>query len=195
MDKKLLTMVVFLVILVAGWIMGIYFPDQKEIGELESRLNTLVQKGKEHITEGRVQVMMQIVDSLAKNLNAGMNRIYPEEKLLDLGRAVDQIAREYRLILVSITPDYASLSLFKENQEEISELPMMMEFNGSFQNMTRFLDNMSTFPFVLRVNEVTIQKKEQNSSGLKIDLRGVIVLRKERSNERIVDNTKARNRA
>ncbi len=195
MDKKLTTLMVFVVVLIAGWVVGIYFPGKKEIDQLEGKLSILVQKGKEQISEGRLEVMMGVVDSLATDLSTGMKRIYPEEELLDLGRSIDNIASQYNLILVSISPDYSSLSLFQEKDTEISELPMMLEFNGRFKHMTRFLDNIPDFPFILRVNEMKIQKEELSSSGLTFELRGVIVLRKERSNERIVDNVKGRNRA
>ena len=175
--------------------MGIYLPGKKEINQLQGELDRLLQKGNEQITEGRMQVMKGIVDSLDKDLDDGMNRIYPEEKLLDLGRAIENIAKKYNLKLVSVSPNYSSLSLFQQEQTELSELPMMMEFSGKFKHMTRFLDNIPNFPFVLRVNEMKIENKEQSSAGLTFELRGVIVLRKERSDERIVDNIKGRNRA
>jgi Tfp pilus assembly protein PilO len=188
-------MVVFVVVLIIGWTVGIYMPGKQDIDQLQGKLDTLLKKGKDQITEGRLQVMMDVVDSLGKDLIAGMNRIYPEEQLLDLGRAIDNIARKFDLALMSVAPDYSSLSLFKDDQAEISELPMMMELSGKFQQMARFLDSVPEFPFVLRVTEMKILKGEQSSSGLTFELRGVIVLRKERSNERIVDNAKGRNRA
>lgn len=179
MNKKFVLMPSLGVLLFVGWFMTFHKPVRREMGILGEQLTELEEKEKQIVSEAEVRAIRSEVDSLFSKLDEGMGRIYPEKQLLDLGRAVENIGKRFGLKLISIVPDYESLSLFIEDKGEISELPVTMVFEGSFQEFTQFLDGISEFPLVIRVNEVTLEKENQDSTELNIQMRGVIVLRKE----------------
>ena len=79
-------------------------------------------------------------------------------------------------------------------QKAFCELPITTEFRGTFQEFTRFMDGLPDFPFALRVHGVSLLKESQSRTELKIELQGVIVLRKEETLERSNENQGVRNR-
>lgn len=193
-NKKTILLPSLAFLLLAGWFVVIYLPVQREMGDLKKRLTALTERARNEIPEVQVRSMKVVVDSLSSKLKEGLNRVYPQEKLLDLGRQIESIGGRYGLRLSSIAPDYQSLSQLKEGGKEILELPMTMEFEGEFLRFARFLDGIPEFPFVMRINEVLFEKKTEESSVLKIQLRGVIVLRKERVHEENIKVDKLTNR-
>jgi len=195
LNKKVVLIPSVIFVLIVGWVVAVYLPARREVGVLKKRLETLEEKEQLAISSEKVRMMKEVVDSLSSRLNSGMKRIYPEEGLLDLGRVVEKVGKRYGLRLISIAPDYESLSLFSEKKKEISELPMTIEFKGKFTQFARFLDGISEFPIILQVNEVSMEKVAQGSSELTIKLRGVIVFRKERVRESAGKRKDVTNRA
>jgi Tfp pilus assembly protein PilO len=177
LSKRIILPISFIVVLLVGWIIMVYWPASKELGRLNRRLSDLKEKERQIIPEEKIQAMRIAVDSLEAYLNASLDRFYPEEELIDLGRAIESIGKEYSLQLVNITPDYESLPLFQGNPKEISELPVTVDFSGGFPDLTRFLDTMSDFPFVMRFEEMTLSKEGSLSRELSISLKGVVVFR------------------
>ncbi|MCJ7812946.1 type 4a pilus biogenesis protein PilO [bacterium] len=185
MSKKLIIILSVTVGLFIIWMIAVYMPEHSEIGKLKDRLASLEEMEHNQISENQVRRLKGVVDSLYLWVDESMKHIYPEEQLLDLGRVVENIGKNYGLTLISIVPDYESLSLFIEKTGEIAELPVLMQFRGRFQRLEQFLDDLAALPYVLRIAEVTIQKNstDQNSSELEIMFRGVIILKKERTDE------------
>ncbi len=183
MNKTIIIIPSFIIGLIFVWIILVYLPISKGKDELKKQLTTLEEKERNNISETKVNEMKNLVDSLGMSIDEGMKHIYSEERLLDLGKAVDSIGKQYDLQLLSIAPVYDSLALLIKETSLLSELPMLIEFKGGFNHFTQFLDGIPEFPFVLRINEVLIEKKDQESSDLNILLRGVIVLKKERMDE------------
>ena len=177
LSKRIILPVSFIVVLIVGWVIMVYLPASKELGRLNRRLSDLKEKERQIIPEEKIQAMRVVVDSLAAYLDTSLERFYPEEQLIDLGRAIESIGKEYSLQLVNITPDYESLPLFHDNPKEISELPVTVDFSGGFPDLTRFLDTMSNFPFVMRFDEMTLSKEGSLSKELSISLKGVVVFR------------------
>lgn len=180
-DKKLIMIPLLVVILIAVWLAMAYLPVNRETGVLKERLAVLQEKTKQQVPAWKIRMMKIVVDSLFKELNERERRLYPEDKLLDLGREIERIGKRYGLRLVSIKPDYESLSLLVGKNEDVSELPMTTEFKGAFQEFTRFMDAIPEFPFALKIKGLSLLKESQNHSELKIQLQGAIILRKERS--------------
>lgn len=185
MNKKLIVMSSVIVGLLVVWLVFVYLPIHREMGDLEEKLESFEEMEKFRISTNQLQYLRTVLDSLYIWVDESMERIYPENQLLDLGRVIENIGKEYGLKLVSIVPDYESLSLFTDQNGEIVELPVMMQFGGRFQQLTQFLDHTDALPYVLRINEVIIENhsESQYSSELDITLRGVIVLKKERTDE------------
>ena len=177
LNKRIILPVSFIVVLIVGWFVMVYFPASKDLGKLNRHLSDLKEKERQLIPDEKIREMRVIVDSLAAYLDASLERFYPEEQLIDLGRAIESIGKEYALQLVNITPDYESLPLFEGSMKEISELPVTVEFSGGFPDLTHFLDTISKFPFVMRFDEMTLSKEGSVSRELSISLKGVVVFR------------------
>jgi len=195
LSKQIIIIPVFIVVFLIGWIVGFYVPIHKESGILKKRLVMLEQRERQRISEDKIQMMKNVVDSLSTTLDNKMKKFYPEGRLLELGRAIQVTGKRYGLNLVSIKLDYSSLALLKDDNEQISELPMTMEFKGTFVQLGKFLDDIPKFPFVMRVNEVLLEKKKRGNSNLNITLQGIIVLRKERAHENTRERKNVTNRA
>lgn len=175
MDRKVFILSALFLVLVVAWAGILILPSQKEIATLNSRLITLQDKERSRISPMDVQILHSRVDSLQVSVNRKMKRIYPGEKLLDLGRTIEQLGTRYGLKLLSIAPDYNSLDLFRRDNQ-ISDLPVQMNFEGRFRDFGRFLDQRTTFPFVLRVNKIELDKSEPQLDKLTIALKGVLVI-------------------
>lgn len=186
MDKKIVILPTLLVALLVAWFIAFYLPVSKQTKEMNQRLVSLEEKERSAIPESQIRLMEQIVDSLSAKLEAHTRRIYPQKELLDMGRVIEKIGKQYQLKLLTIAPDYGSLSRLAQSSEEVSELPLMMEFGGTFSGFTRFIDQIDDLPYALRVRELVIQKDEASSYSLNIQLQGVIVLRKEEVLDHVV---------
>jgi Tfp pilus assembly protein PilO len=182
-NKKRIMLPLMITILVIMWFTGIYLPISRETGILNKRISSLQIKMGKEIPELKIKMIKIVVDSLNNQLNNLEQRFYPENELLELGRLIEKIGKRFGLSLVSVTPDYESLSLLIEKKEEVFELPMKTEFKGTFRQFTKFMDAIPELPFVFKVSGVYLLKESQSHPELKIQLQGVIVLKKERKNE------------
>ena len=160
-------------ILLLGWVVMVHIPASRDLKQLNQQLAALEEKERQRVPEHRIQAIRTQVDSLSVNVDERMERFYPEEQLLDLGRTIESVGKQYSLRLVSITPDYESLPLFVENNKEISELPLSIEFKGHFEQLTQFLDAIPEFPFVMRFREMVYEKENSSKKELYITLKGV----------------------
>lgn len=175
MDRKILIIVALFFVLVIAWAGIVVMPSTQEISSLDKRLSTLEEKERSRISPMDVQILSNRVDSLEQHVTVKMTRIYPGEKLLDLGRTIEQLGGKYGLKLLSLSPDYNSLHLFRE-ENQISELPIQINFEGRFIDFGHFLDQRADFPFVLRVHKITMDKSESQLKKLTIALNGVLVI-------------------
>ena len=85
------------------WIVGFYLPTLQEVGVLEKRLATLRAKEQQKISEGANRTMQSVVDNLRILVDEQERRLLPTEKLLDVGRAIEGVGKQYGLRLVSVT--------------------------------------------------------------------------------------------
>lgn len=195
MDKKQIFLPTFLVGLLSAWLVFAFLPVRRETVALKERLRELEDRERKEIPEAQVDLMEAVVDSLALKYDISMDRIYPEKKLLDLGPDVEAVGKKYGLRLISIAPDYESLSSFAESQGEISELPVRIHFQGSFRGFAGFLDKLPQFPFAMRVHQAVLHKEEEDGSAINIQLQGVVILRKERVRDDVLNQKKVMNQA
>ena len=195
LKNKIIIISALMVVMIITWFVVIYMPDSKNIGKMKDRLAVLEEKERQGISERKVHILENHIESLNKKLKSNLDRIYPQQQLVDLGGHVEKIGKQYHLRLVSIFPEYSSLSQLHEGGQEFNELHVTIEFAGLFHRVAEFLDNIDEFPFVIRVNGVTLEKKIEKQSELKITLQGVIVLRKERAHDSNVKQNRPINRA
>ena len=179
MNKNIVLIPSILFGLIICWFIFIYLPARKEMGNLHEKLAQLVQKQKEIVPEHKIHQMRLVVDSLKTEVDSCLSRFYPDEELVTLGRMVDALSKRHKLTLISVVPDYESLSVFSDQTDDIFELPLTFTFDGEFRSLTQFLDDMPGFPYVMRLNEVLIEKEDVTSEGIQIIVKGVIVFRNE----------------
>lgn len=175
MDRKVIILGVLFLVLIGAWAGVVLLPSKAELAKLSLRYEDLRLKERSRVSQMDIQILKGRVDSLDQQLAAGLKRIYPGDQLLDLGRNIDQLGRQYGLKLLAITPDYRSLHLFRQTNQ-ISDLPVNLIFEGQFEQLGRFLDNSSRFPFTLLVHEVSVDKPQLEKSLLTISLQGVVVI-------------------
>ena len=191
MNKRIIILISIIIILVIGWVVMVYIPASRDLGKLSKQLAALEEKERKLIPYHQIRIIQAEVDSLTESLDDRMKRFYPEEQLLDLGRTIENIGKQYSLHLVSITPDYESLPLFVENDKEISELPLTIEFKGDFEQFTQFLDDIPKFSFVMRFHGLIFHKMDANKKELDITLEGVIALQRMKSFDKSPGNVLA----
>ncbi|MCD6116311.1 type 4a pilus biogenesis protein PilO [bacterium] len=182
MNKKLILIPSVTVVLFLIWAVFSYMPLSKQGSQLKHKIEVLEKREKAKISEQELMSVNTLVDSLEARLKRGKKRFYPAENLLDLGREIERIVKKYDISLVSITPNYPSLAIFKDSQSSVVELPLAIQLQGRFTDFTKFLDDIPHLPFILRVNEVTLKVEEKSASRITIVFQGVIVLDKERKN-------------
>jgi Tfp pilus assembly protein PilO len=174
------------IVLFVVWLSVFYLPVIKQKKSLEKKWELLQEQIRDEVPELKLQTMKTFVDSLFVYLDVREERFYPAEKLLDLGRAIEQIGKQYELKLISVSPDYESLSLIKDTEEGISELPLTLEFTGSFTKFASFIESIPDFPFVIRANEIFLVLESEGQ--LEITIKGIIVLRKGSVDEKAIKN-------
>ncbi|RKY81045.1 hypothetical protein DRQ07_04830 [candidate division KSB1 bacterium] len=195
MDKKLIIIPALTVFVVFLWFMAVFSPLKKQGSELKNKIDVLLQRERAKISDKELEAVRVLVDSLEKRIERGERKFIPEENLLDFGRGIEKILGNYNISLVSITPNYPSLAIFKDNASAVVELPIRLEMQGRFLSFAKFLDNVPDLPFILRTTEVTIKVEEKTSKAVTIILQGVIVLTKERKNNDISDKKNIDKRA
>jgi Tfp pilus assembly protein PilO len=161
-------------------------PAAKEIKHLDKRWQELVEKQNNRVSALDVQILQKKVDGLTEKVKERLASFYPEERLLDLGRTMEKIGKNYKMVLVTIAPDHESLSLFTSEQA-ISELPVNMKYSGHFFDFTRFLDDMPGFHIAFKLKRMELSKDMNLAGQLVIELQGVLVIRNKQSliNEKI----------
>ena len=175
------------IVLLIVWLSALYLPVIRNKKELEKKWELLQNQIKNEVPEARLETMKTFVDSLFAYLDVREEHFYPVEKLLDLGRSIEQIGKEYGLTLISVSPGYESLALIQKAEEGVTELPLTLKFTGSFIQFAKFVESVPDFPYVVRVNEVFLDR-EEDQVALTVIIKGVIVLRKESVDENAVKN-------
>ena len=178
-DKKILIIPSIMVVIVLGWFFLLNTPFNKTIGQLTEQHLILEDKDELSISDSQVQTLKTEVDSLTRKLENNMARLYSEEQLLDLGRVIDNIGKQYGLSLVTIIPDYAVLPRLTEQQQKITVFPLNITFSGTFGQFTRFLDHIPNFPIVFQVESISLTKESGSGVKVKGEMRCKIVMRKE----------------
>jgi Tfp pilus assembly protein PilO len=178
------------IILFFVWLGVFYTPVTRDKKQLEKKWELLQNQIKSEVPESRLESMKTFVDSLFAYIDVREEHFYPVENLLDLGRSIDKIGKQYGLTLISISPGYESLALIQKADEGVTELPLTLEFSGSFIQFAKFIESVPDFPYVMRINEVSLYKESEEQPTLTANAKGVIVLRKESINEDAIKNKK-----
>jgi hypothetical protein len=165
------------------------------VGGMNQRIVELEEKERQEIPESKIRLMQGLIDSLSASFERRMDRIYPEEDFLKLGDTLEKVCKSYDLKLTSIIPDFKGLSQLIEGKTDISELPITIELTGRFLDLGSFIDDLDHLPFIIKLNEVNLEKQVENQYNLKITLQGVIFLRKEREHDGIQNRKTITNRA
>jgi Tfp pilus assembly protein PilO len=165
------------------WVALMFLPLRKESVQLSVRLNELRAKTKQEIPEPEIRRVQSKVDSLAVAVASVEQRLYPESELLKLGGVLETVGSRVGLKLVSVAPQYDSLTVVVNSKETINELPLRIEYEGTFVNLSRFLDQASEFPFILKMTGISIKKANPGNPELFIQLSGGVVIKKERGGQ------------
>ena len=78
MNKRLIILISIIIILVIGWVVMVYVPATRDLGELSKKLAALEEKERKMIPYHQIRMIQADVDSLTENLDDRMERFYPE---------------------------------------------------------------------------------------------------------------------
>lgn len=182
MNKKLIILLVLALLALMAWAVLFLLPHQARKSALSQEFHDLKARQARQVSVLDVQRLRAETDSLEAGLKERMIRIYKGKQLLDLGRVMERIGNKYGLRLVSIAPDYGSLSIFRESAQ-ISSLPIQMKYEGSFKSLTEFLDDFHDFPFFVDIESLSVKRLDLTQRFLSIDIKGIIVINNEQEGE------------
>ncbi len=175
--KKWIFALLGLLLLVAWYFLS-YRNILKDNGKLRSRLSYYRSEAKKNIPEPQIQKMKRQCDSLQGVLIQKRSRVFPENDFQNLGKKIGQVVEKYGLKIVSIRPDYESLKNLGESREEIFELPFQLDLSGTFSQFTKWIDDMNTLPFAIKLGEFSLARETAGRSALEIGLKGAVLLGK-----------------
>lgn len=184
MDKTLLRIFylpIMMVILITIWIFTYYMPIQNQSKKLIKHMHVLNSKVQHEVPEIKVTLMQITVDSLKSRLHNSMHKLFPESELLSLGKLLESTIQGYELKVVALSPDYKILADIASDNSEISKMPLTIELQGGFMQMTKFMDALPDLPFVYQLNGFKILKENDDGTKLNIELNGVLLLRKNKN--------------
>jgi Tfp pilus assembly protein PilO len=167
-----------LVCVVIIWGILYYLPRHTKVSTFAKEILSLKKRADSDISEKTIVEIKKRVDSLDSLNEEQEKRIFPAKKLTGIGDYINDLGKKYNLKLLSVTPEYASLTPISVNNEEINDLPLNIEFEGLFLNFAKFLDGIPKFPYAMQIKEVRLSRASLRGSKLLIDLRCVIVLKK-----------------
>jgi Tfp pilus assembly protein PilO len=179
MNKKMISMLLIIVLALAAWVLLFLMPLQTRKKQLDQEHERLTALRSRRVSVLEVQRLRSEADSLETRINESMERIFKGDQLLEMGRIMERIGSEYGLKLASITPDYGSLSIFRES-DQISNLPVQMKFEGAFNGLAGFLDNFDQFPFIINIEAVSVTRTDPYQNHLNIDLQCIVVINNKR---------------
>jgi len=177
MDKKIIITLSVGIIIIGLWFGLFFMPVNKDVRSLKTRMSDLERKEKEVIPNEMLSLTRHEVDTLGSQLAYKIKRIYMQERLLELGKEVENIGKKYGIKLVKITPNFQAISNLLEGKK-ITSLPVTIEFSGQYRQFTKFLDELNMLSFNIRINEIEIEKSDASRYLLNFKLQGDIALKK-----------------
>jgi Tfp pilus assembly protein PilO len=180
-SKKIQTGFILPLIVLLGavaWFFIYHQPTQKKIGKVKRELSALKEKIKKDVPEALIQSIAMQSDSLSSTLESRKSRIFPYSDLINFVDEVQPVAKKYGLTLVSLKPDYGSLTALEADTSEICELPISIQTEGKFEAFAKFADDLSVLPFALRVDDFFFERLDKQTGQVNFEIKGVVFLRK-----------------
>jgi type IV pilus assembly protein PilO len=153
----------FVVLAVAGLAAFFYLyatPKQAEMAQRQRKLDALqadIQKG--HVIERRLPQFRAEVAQLEARLDT-LKNVLPEEKdMADLLRRLQMLAVRSNLTIRHFKPSPTMVV-----KELHAEVPIALEFDGSYNNLGLFFDRVSKFPRLIHLDNVDIKAKDKQES-------------------------------
>jgi type IV pilus assembly protein PilO len=136
---------------------------QADIALRETRLTTLradINKGVQ--TARRLGEFEQQVTQLERQLES-LRQVLPEEKdVADILRRIQTLAVKSNLEIQRFTPDKVV------QQKLYQEIPYKLVAEGTYHNLGFFFDQISKFPRIINVSDITIKAKTPAEPGVSI---------------------------
>lgn len=180
MNKDIIGLTALSVVSFLIWYFLLYTPQANEKMELNKEIEEYREMEKEHVPESRLLLMEQKLDSLKAKVRRIKSQYYLDRAILDLGRQIEQIGKTFGLEFKKISLiDYDILNFFSDQSgRTIAELPVQVEFEGEYNELTDFLDNIDTFPFLIRFTDISILNDDNTADTISIILIGKVVITK-----------------
>lgn len=178
MNKKTIIIISGFFLIVIAWILLILMPYLTDKKGLELKIEDLEKRRSERISEEQLNTVENEIDSINAVFDVVTSKLLPEDRLLNLGRQMERIGKLYGLKMISINPEYENLNIFGEVGKAKTEFPTAIEYEGTFNQFTRFVDDINNFPILFRMTEVVLQKESIRQRNLSMIIRGKIVVKR-----------------
>ena len=175
MDKKLIMLISVMILAVVLWGVLLFLPKSSQLHELNNKLEKLEVKEEKKVSPADVNIVKTRIDSLQKQIDSLEENIYSGRQLLDMGRKLEKIGSEYDLELVTVSPDFESLSIFNNN-EGLSQLPVIITFKGRFSDFSGLLDDINNMPFTIRLTGIRVIRNDPSKRNIEFNIYTDIVI-------------------
>jgi Tfp pilus assembly protein PilO len=179
--KKIQTGFILPLVVILGavaWFFVFHQPSRDKIRVIKQELVLLKEKIRKDVPESLIQSVQRQSDSISVALESKKTRIFPFSELIHFGDAVQPVVKKYGLTLVSLKPDYKSLAALEADTSEICELPISIQVEGKYDAFTKFMDDLATLPFAVRVDDYFIDRLNKETKLVNFEVKGVVFLRK-----------------
>ncbi len=179
MNKNIIALIGLFIVVFIIWYFVLYTPQADTMKELNITIQEYREMEKQHVPESRILFMEQTLDSLRARVKKIKNQYYLDRAILDLGRHIERIGNKYGLTFNKISlVDYNIINFFSDKSgQTVAELPVQVEFEGEYNAITTFLDNINGFPFLIRFTDVSILNDDETDT-IDIILIGKVVITK-----------------
>lgn len=180
MNKDIIVLIGMFIVVFVIWYFVLYTPQTDTMEELNTTIQEYIEMEKQHVPESRILFMEQKLDTLRARVRKIKSQYYLDRAILDLGRHIERIGNKYGLTFQKISLiDYNILNFFSdESGQTVAELPVQVEFQGEYNAITNFLDNIDEFPFLIRFTDVSILNDDEETETIDIILIGKVVITK-----------------
>jgi len=180
LNKDIIVLIGMFIVVFVIWYFVLYTPQTDTMEELNTTIQEYIEMEKQHVPESRILFMEQKLDTLRARVRKIKSQYYLDRAILDLGRHIERIGNKYGLTFQKISLiDYNILNFFSdESGQTVAELPVQVEFQGEYNAITNFLDNIDEFPFLIRFTDVSILNDDEETETIDIILIGKVVITK-----------------
>ncbi len=155
--KTLYSIVVLMLVVVAGWFLFSYQPNKSRLNELNRQLDTASDKVNQARTaQINLNKVRNAYEKKRRNLNEARNRFITRDELSEVTDQMDRMAHRHNLSIEDFAPKLDRYFSDK-NDEKVSILPADIIVRGGYLDIGRFIESWDRLPFYITQEGIDIE--------------------------------------